>query len=110
MSWVASSTTSVSKANVSQSQFSPSTIGSEEPGAGINAKALHSPGRDRAASRALAEYMISVRTLIATMSSASTPAPSAIACSSSRYFAPKALMGASNPAANSRTVDQSQPA
>ena len=69
----------------SQSQFCPIRVGPPRPGAGATANALHSPGLPGravaavmlAACRALAAYITSVRTLIASTSRKSSPAPAA---------------------------------
>ena len=77
----ASSTTSVSAQCGSQSQFCARMVWPESVTAGSAAIAVHSPGaREPAlsrASRALADSMISVRTLSARIASNSCPEPSA---------------------------------
>ena len=100
----------VSAACTSQSHVCPISVGPPvRPGSAANA--VHSSGSPgRAASRALAAQMISVRRLIASTSSSVTAAPSAIPRSSSRYFAPWAAIGARKPSASARTRAGSQPA
>ncbi len=94
------------------------STGSFWPGAGTQANALHSAGARGiggcvpvlGACRALAAYITSVRTLIASTSARSRPAPSAMPRSSSRYAGMTVPIGASNLAASRRTVGQSHPA
>ncbi len=89
-SGLASSTISVWAEWSSQSQFWPRSVAvRESPGAGTTAKALHSAGGTgtrvaRGAWRALAAYITSVRTLMASTSGRSSPAPSAMPRISSR--------------------------
>ena len=92
----------------SQSHVWPSS-GAPPVRAGSAANDEHSSGGScAAASRALAANRISVRTLMARMSSSSTPAPSAMPWISSRYFAPCAAIGARKRTASSRTFARSQ--
>ena len=88
------------------------STGSCWPGAGTLANALHSAGilAVVGAWRALAAYITSVRTLIASTSARSRPAPSAMPRNSSRYAGMTLPIGASNRAASRRTVGQSQSA
>ena len=93
-SGLASSTTSVWAEWSSQSQFWPRSVAAAGvSGAGTTAKALHSAGSGRklaetraarGAWRALAAYITSVRTLMASTSARSSPAPSAMPRISSR--------------------------
>ena len=85
-SWCTSSTTQVSAACSSQSQFCPINVWPSALRSGVTANAEHSPTRrvSLATCRAFAANMTSVRTLIASTSTSSSPAPSAMPRISSR--------------------------